>query len=170
MKSLLPIVMLASTLGFAQTGQKGTAPKKAAPAAAAQKFTIASLAIEGNRNFTREQVLSIARVKPGQIANKADFEAARDRLVACGAFESVSYRYTAAPNGDGISATLELAEVEQVYPVDFQDLHVSSLDLDAYLSSKDPLYSREKLPATPPVLQRYTKWVQEFLDSKGLKE
>ena len=36
--------------------------------------------------------------------------------------------------------------------------------------AKDPLYSREKLPATQPVLQRYTKWVQEFLDSKGVKE
>ena len=79
---------------------------------------------------------------------------------------------TATPptrKANGMAATLELDEVEQVYPVDFQDLHVSSLDLDAYLSAKDPLYSREKLPATHPVLQRYTKWVQEFLDSKGVE-
>jgi outer membrane protein assembly factor BamA len=176
MKSPLLIVMLASTLGFAQTGGKRAAPTKPAPAAhpasggASQKFTIASLNIEGNRNFTREQILAIARLKPGQAASKADFEAARDRLVACGAFENVSYRYSASPKGDGVAAVLELDEVEQVYPVDFQDLHVSSLELDAYLSSKDPLYSREKLPATHPVLQRYAKWVQEFLDSKGLKE
>ncbi len=168
-KSLLPIVMLACMVGFAQTGGKGAAPKKVA-VPAPQKFPIASLTIEGNRNFTREQVLAIARLKVGQTASKADFEAARDRLVACGAFESVSYRYTATPKGDGVAATLELSEVEQVYPVDFQDLHVSSLDLDAFLGSKDPLYSREKLPATPPVMQRYTAWVQEFLDSKGVKE
>src|SRR5205814_1261276 len=54
--------------------------------------------------------------------------------------------------------------------VDFQDLHVSSLDLDAALRAKDPLYSREKLPATQPVLQRYTRWIQDFLDTKGVKE
>jgi outer membrane protein insertion porin family len=104
------------------------------------------------------------------MAGKGDFEAARDRLVACGAFENVSYRYSPTSNGSGVAAVLELAEVEQIYPVDFQDLHVSSLELDAVLKTKDPLYSREKLPATAPVIKRYTKWIQEFLDAKGVKE
>jgi outer membrane protein insertion porin family len=173
MKLLLLIVMLACAAGFGQTGGKalGKAATAGRPAAAGgQRWTIASLTIEGNRNFTREQVLAIARLRVGQTASKADFEAARDRLVACGAFESVAYRYAPPAKGDGMAATIELAEVEQVYPVDFQDLHVSSLDLDEALRAKDPLYSREKMPATQPVLQRYTKWIQEYLDAKGVKE
>jgi outer membrane protein assembly factor BamA len=165
--------MLACVSGFAQTparpaAKKAAVSKAAATAASGQKFQVTSLSIEGNRVFTHDQILAIAGIKPGQMASKADFEAARDRLVACGAFESVSYRYT--PKGEGVAAVLEVAEVEQIYPFDFQDLHVSSLDLDAALRAKDPLYSREKMPATAPVIQRYTKWIQEFVDAKGVKE
>ena len=176
MKRLLLIVMLACVPGFAQTAGKATATKtgvartSAAPSAKGQKFPIASLSVEGNRTFTRDQVLGVAGLKVGQMAGKADFEAARDRLVACGAFENVSYRYTPSAKGDGVAAVLELNEVEQIYPVDFQDLHVSSLELDAALKAKDPLYSREKMPATSLVIQRYTKWIQQFLDTKGVKE
>jgi outer membrane protein assembly factor BamA len=166
--------MLAWSAGFAQTPPK--APKKAAPKAAApapataQKRAIASIAVEGNRIFSKEQVLAVAGLKVGQPAARPEFDAARDRLVASGAFESVAYRYAAAPAGEGIAATLEVAEVQQVYPVDFQDLHVSSLELDSVLREKDPLYSREKLPATRPVLERYTKWIQDFMATKGNKE
>lgn len=175
MKTVLPIVMLACVQGFGQTPARPAAKragvsKTAAGAPAGQKFPLSSITIEGNRTFTRDQVLAVAGLKPGQMTSKADFEAARDRLVACGAFESVSYRYTPSTKGDGMAAVLELAEVEQIYPFDFQDLHVSSLDLDAFLRTKDPLYSREKMPATGPVIQRYTKWVQEFVAAKGIKE
>jgi outer membrane protein insertion porin family len=166
--------MLACWAGFAQTPAK--APKKAAPKAAApapatpQKRAIASIAVEGNRVFSKEQVLAVAGLKIGQPAARPEFDAARDRLVESGAFESVAYRFAAAPTGEGIAATLEVAEVQQVYPVEFQDLHVSSLELDSVLRAKDPLYSREKLPATRPVLERYTKWIQEFMATKGNKE
>src|SRR5581483_1476215 len=51
-----------------------------------------------------------------------------------------------------------------------QELHVSSLELDEYLRGKDPLYSREKLPATRQVLDRDTKWIQDYLAAKGNKE
>jgi outer membrane protein insertion porin family len=164
--------MLACAAGLAQTPAKTQAAKKAPASqpAATQKRPIASLTVEGNRIFKKEQVLAVAGLKIGQAAGKAEFEAARDRLVACGAFENVAYRYAASPNGEGIAATLEVAEVEQVYPVDFQDLHVSSLELDGVLSAKDPIYSRERLPAARPVLDRYTKWIQDFLATKGNKE
>ena len=126
--------------------------------------------MEGNRAFTTAQVLTVANLRVGQIAGKSDFEAARDRLVACGAFETVSYKFQQSEDGKGMAATLQVAEIDQVYPIDFQDLHVSSLDLDAYLRAKDPIYAREKLPATQPVLQRYTKWIEAFLQAKGVPE
>jgi outer membrane protein assembly factor BamA len=167
-------LMLACALGFAQTrpAQKKAAgaPAFGASQAPSGRWPIASLSIEGNRIFSREQVLALAKLRVGQIAGKADFEAARDRLLAAGAFETVGYKFAQAPNGEGYAATLQLTEVEQVYPVDFQDLHVSSLDLDATLRTKDPIYSREKLPATQPVLGRYKKWIEEYLKSKGIEE
>jgi outer membrane protein assembly factor BamA len=158
MKLVLFIVMLAAASGFAQ--------KAALP----QRWPIASLTVEGNRTYTTAQVLAVAGLKLGQTAGKTEFEAARDRLVASGAFETVSYRFGQSPKGEGISATLEVAEVQQVYLVDFQDLHVSSLDLDAYLRGKDPIYARERLPATQPVLARYSRWIEDFLKSKGIDE
>jgi len=75
-----------------------------------------------------------------------------------------------APGGKGYAATLEITEVGQIFSVDFQDLHVSSLDLDAALRAHDPLYSRERMPATQPVIERYRKWIEQYLESKGVKE
>jgi len=167
--------MLAWALGFAQTAPKAAKPpqKKAVATSApapAGRWPIASLTVEGNRIFTKEQVLAVAKLRVGQMAGKAEFEAARDRLLASGAFDTVGYKFAQAPGVEGYAATLQISEIEQVYAVDFQDLHVSSLDLDAVLRAKDPIYSREKMPATQPVLERYKKWIEEYLASKGIQE
>jgi outer membrane protein insertion porin family len=169
MEKLLILVMLAAGCGFAQTKQtRPPAQKKAAPAPA--KWPIESLAVEGTHNYTREQVLAVTGLKIGQVAGKPEFEAARDKLVACGAFETVGYKFVAAAQGKGYAATFQVTEVEQVYPVIFEELHVSQKDLEAALGAKDPLFSMAKMPATQPVLERYVKWVQEFLAAKGVPE
>jgi outer membrane protein insertion porin family len=161
------IWMLVVVPGFAQA--PSAAQKKAAPTLAPSKWPIATLAVEGTHNFSREQVLAIAGVKVGQVAGKADFEAARDRLTACGAFETVGYKFVPG-SGGGYDATFQVAEVEQVYPVRFEELHVSERDLIAALKAKDPLFAKGTLPATQPVFERYTKWVEEYLKAKGTEE
>jgi len=178
MKAPAFILMLASAYGFAQTppAKKKTAPAapSAQPAAKSApipaKWPIESIAVEGNRFFTPEQVVAVAGLKVGQQAGRADFEAARDRLVACGAFEAVSYRFVRATKGEGFAATFQVNEVEQIYPVEFEELHVSSKDLRETLRQKDPLFAAYRLPATQPALERYSRWVQEFLSSKGITE
>ena len=164
--------MLAAGCGF---GQGGRAPKKApskAPAtvAAAARWPVESVVVEGLHYYTREQVLAVAGLKVGQMAGKREFEAARDRLVASGAFETVGYKFMPAANAEGYVATIQVTEIEQAYPVRFEDLHVSSRDLAEVLRQKDPLFSMEHLAATQPVLERYARWVQEFLASKGVTE
>ena len=86
------IFLLLCAPGFAQTAptrapaKKGAVPKKTAPAEAApSKWPVETLTVEGNRKYTREQVLAVAGLKVGQLAGKAEFEAARDRLTASGA-------------------------------------------------------------------------------------
>ena len=128
--------MLACASGFAQTDgkarQEGRRARRPSGGGTEVHRSPASrskaTAISPASRFSPSRSLKL-----GASASKADFEAARDRLVACGAFENVSYRYGATPKGEGMAATFEVDEVEQVYPVDFQDLHVSSLDLDAVL-------------------------------------
>src|SRR4051812_24538635 len=184
MGGLLIILMLLCTVGFAQGGKapsKAPSPPKSAPKTAPatapakaagnpSRWPIESLVVEGNRSFTRDQVIAISGLKVGQTAGRADFDAARDRLVASGAFETVSYRFVPATRGEGYAATLQVSEVEQVYPVEFEELHVSSKDLREFLANKDPLFAASKLPATQPVLARYAQWIQEYLAGKGTQE
>jgi outer membrane protein insertion porin family len=165
---LLLLALAVCAPGFSQTGAKKAAPP--APAAAPSKWPVQSIAVEGNRVYTRDQILGIAGIKSGQMASKAEFEAARNKLLATGAFTEVAYKYAAAPDGRGYTATFTIVEYETIYPVVFEDLHVSTLELAATLGAKDPLFSMEKLPATQPVLERHARWIEEFVKAKGLPE
>jgi outer membrane protein insertion porin family len=165
MKWLPPLLMLASLTGFAQ-------PKSAPPKAAASpsaRWPIESIVVEGNRIYKTDQVLTLSGLKVGEIAGRSEFEAARQRLLASGVFETVGYKFVPGPN-KGYAATFQVTEVEQVYPVLFEDLHVSTLDLESVLHAKDPLFMPEKLAATQPVLERYVKWIEAYLTEKGLPE
>ena len=63
----------------------------------ASRWPIETLAVEGNRNYTSAQVLAVAGLKKGQMAGRAEFEAAYDRLVATGMFEKVDYSFAPRP-------------------------------------------------------------------------
>src|ERR1700730_9658879 len=103
MKPFWVLMGVATAAGFAQTtgtrppakktATKAAPKKDAAPAPAPTKWPIESLRVEGNRNYTADQVLAVARLKVGEVAGKPAFDAARDRLVASGAFETVGYRF-----------------------------------------------------------------------------
>jgi len=134
------------------------------------RWPIERIAIEGLRVYSRDQVLAVLALKPGQTAGKPEFEAARDRLVASGAFETVGYRFEPGSKREGYVLTLQVTEVQQVFPVLFDDLHVSTKDLEAALRARDPMFSPEKLAATQPVLQRYSHWIEEYLTAKGVPE
>ena len=181
MKWLLTTTLLVCVPAFAQapaTAGKSPQKKAGAPAPAAAKssttapagrWPIESITVDGNRLYKSDQVIALSGLKVGQTAGRPEFEAAREKLMAAGVFETVGYKFTPAPN-KGYAAVLQVAEVEQAYPVVFEDLHVSTLELEEVLKSKDPLYSRDRLAATQPVLGRYIKWIEEFLAAKGVPE
>ena len=60
--------------------------------------------------------------------------------------------------------------MEPAYPMRFEELGVPDKEIEDLLRAKDSLYSPAKLPATKPVIDRYTNWIQEFLASKGITE
>jgi outer membrane protein insertion porin family len=171
------IFLLLSGAGFAQTPPKRAPARKAAvsknPAQAAPapaKWPVETLTVEGNRNYTSQQVLAVAGLKVGQLAGKPEFEAARDRLTATGVFETVGYKFEPGPNKQGFVASFQVTEVEPAYAMRFEDLGVPDKEIESLLRARDALYSAAKLPATKPVIDRYTNWIQEFLASKGLTE
>jgi outer membrane protein insertion porin family len=149
MLRVLIAVILAASLGL--------------PQPAPSKWPIASLAIHGNKNYSEQDILKVAGLKVGDTAGKQEFEAARDRLIATGAFESVGYRFDPVGRGaKGYAASFQVVEVAQVYPIRFEAIHADTKAITAYLDQKFPLFS-EKLPGTRQMLDRITQSVEEWL-------
>src|SRR5437879_5560764 len=153
-------LLLACAAAFAQ-------PKKAA---GPDKWPIQTITIEGNRIFTRDQVLAVAGLKIGQLAGKPEFDAAHDQLTESGAFDRVDYKFEPGPDKQGFVATFQVTEAQPSFPLRFDDLGVPSKEIEGVLAAKDPLFNTAKMPATKNVLDRYTAWIQEYLGTKGITE
>jgi len=165
--------MLLPLLGFAQArpAKKAAPAKKTtpAPAPAANRWPIQRIVIEGNRLYTPDQVIAASGLKIGQVAGKEEFDAAYNRLLVCGAFETLSYKFAPATDKTGFVATFQVTEVEPAYPVHFEELGVPDKDVEAMLHTKDPLFGA-RIPATKTVLAKYTGWIQEFLATRKLTD
>jgi outer membrane protein insertion porin family len=162
---LLIVMMLGAGVGM----PGAEAQTKRAKAPAATRWPIESLTVEGNHNYTKDQILAVTGLKLKQLAGKDEFEAARDRLVATGVFETVGYKFAPASGKNGYAASFQVIEVAQTYPLRFDRLGVPDKDLTAWLREKDPLFA-PRLAATKQVLERYTKWVQEYVTAHGSKD
>jgi hypothetical protein len=102
----------------------------------------------------------------GQSAGKSEFEAAREKLVATGVFDSVRYFFAPSKDGEGYDVVFEVAEFGQLYPFRFEDLPAGDDQLRAWLKQKDPLFG-DKIPVTKVVVDRYVAWISEFLAAHG---
>lgn len=143
--------------------------RKAAPPPSAEVpkfFPIEAIHIEGNKLYTPEQIIKATKLRLGEPGGKAEFDAARDRLVASGVFEQVGYRFGAGPSQKGYAVTFEVIEVEPVYPVRFSRLPLPDDEMKAWLEQRDPFFG-EKIPATRRILDRHVAALQELLSSKG---
>jgi len=165
--ALTLLLALPAVLGAQSHQRLKPAAQPVPPAPTA--YTVENLAVEGNRNYTAAQILAVAGLRQGDKAGKPDFEAARNRLDATGAFDSVSYRYAPSKDGEGYDVVFEVGEVAQVYPVRFEDLPASDAQLRAWLKQKDPLFG-EKVPATKQVVDRYVGWISEFLAKRNYRQ
>ena len=159
---LLILVMSGLGAGIPAAFAQSSRAKKTATQPRPNKWPIESLKAEGSHNYTQAQILAVSGLKVGQLAGKPEFEAARDRLVATGMFETVGYKF--APGGDknGYAASFQVVEVQPAYPIRFDDLGVPEKELTEYLRARDPLFA-PRLAATKAVLERYRQWVQEYL-------
>ena len=173
--SLALLFFLAAYTGEAQSRRtrKPVIPAKPAPTEPAPAdgapWAVESLKVEGIRNYTTDQILQVAGLHTGDIAGKAEFEAARQRLLATGVFATAGYRFAPAPDGKGYNAVFEVSEIDQMYPARFEDLPASDAELRAWLKQKDPLFA-PKIPATKPELDRYSAWIAEFLAKRDYHE
>ena len=175
---LIPLVVLSLLVAIEADAQprrtrKPIVPAKPAPAAPAASdgapWPIETLSVVGIHNYTADQILAVAGLHPGDTAGKAEFEAARERLLATGVFATAAYRFSPAKDGKGYDASFEVQEIEQMYPARFENLPASDAELRAWLKQHDPLFA-SKIPATKPELDRYGRWIEEFLAQRDYHE
>ncbi len=167
---LLIILMCGSFAGIPPAfAQSSRAKKTASEPAQPHQWPIQSLKVEGNHNYTATQILAVAGLKVGQMAGKGDFEAAHDRLVATGMFETVGYKFAPAGDQHGYAASFQVVEAQPAYPIRFDNLGVTEKELTDYLRAKDPLFA-PRLAATKQVLERYKQWIQEYMTAHDSKD
>ena len=132
-------------------------------------WVIETLKVNGIRNYSADQILSVAGIHVGDTAGKTEFEAARQRLLATGVFATAGYHFAPAQDGKGYDASFQVSEIEQMYPARFRNLPASDAELRAWLKQKDPLFA-PRIPATKPELDRYAQWIAEFLAKRDYHE
>lgn len=148
-------------------GKRAPAAKKAAAAAAPLRFPIDRITIEGNENYLAEEIIAASGLRVGQPVAQPEFDAARDRLIATGAFENVGYRYEPS-GGQGYAVTLEVQEVRPVYPFRFDSLPATDEELAAVVRSAS-LLRASRIPASELFLQRYAEAIEKFLAQRNEK-
>jgi outer membrane protein insertion porin family len=170
MKCLLAVLALAACALAQSRGGRTSKAQPSAASAVPDKWPIQTLAVEGNHVFPAAAILTVAGLKIGQIAGEPEFEDARNRLTASGAFETVGYKFLPSPDGKGFHASFQVAETTSLFPVKFEDLGLPDADLAAALTARDPLFSMANFPASQTTLDRDAGWVEEILASRGVRE
>jgi outer membrane protein insertion porin family len=171
---MLPRLLLLSVLcqwaGSAQTpAKKKAAPKAAAPAQTPtqpDKFPIRAIHIRGNRTLGEPAILSVTGLAPNQVAGKAELDAAKDKLLATGMFETVAFQFEPGTDGQCCVANFDVAEITALFPVQYENIPEPAADIEAFLKSKNPLYG-PKLPGSTAVLDAYAHQIEQFLASRN---
>ena len=155
MRCLLGFVIVVSLFGQVK--------KKVEPPPAV--FPLESVKVEGNKKLTVDKILGVAALKIGLPVIRTDFDRARNRLLATGAFQSVAYEFKPSADNKGVDGLLRVIEVDYWFPYHFEDLPASDKDLREMLR-KQELILDDRIPATKEVLTRYTEAIREFLGGK----
>jgi len=170
MKAFLLVTLTLCVLP-AQTRPRKSQTKAAPatkPAAKLDLFPVRNIQINGNRLLTAAQIQAAAALPLGEPVGKVDFDAARDRLLATGYFESVQFQF--GPVGSTADAqyvaTFTVVEVPSVYEMDFENLAVSTSEIEAALKVSNIFYG-PKVPGTQVVLGFYTRQIEQFLASRN---
>src|SRR5260370_6447375 len=140
---LTTILMLACVLVQAQTKRppRKPAPKPAetAPPTDPSKWPLETFTVKGNSHYTREQILALSGLRIGQTVAKSDFDTARDRIVASGAFTGVTCGYHPAADGKGYAALAEVVDGPELYQLHVVDLPNWDANLLAIVRQETPL-------------------------------
>lgn len=121
----------------------------------AQKYPLESLHVRGNEAISEDRIIAATGLKIGQQVARADFNAARERLLESGAFENVGFEFKPSAKNTGYDATFQVSETSPLYRYRFESLPATDDDVRAMLRKQEPLFG-DKIPPSPEVMNRYS--------------
>jgi outer membrane protein insertion porin family len=130
------------------------------------EFPIVSITVEGNRILPSAGIVAASGLKAGTLAHGAAFDAARNRLLATGYFETVACKYKPSDKDPGYEVSFEVQEIEPLYNLRIEALPLTVQEAVNYLKTEDPLFTG-RIPGTEQVLQRTARGIEKYLASKG---
>lgn len=163
----------ASLLSGQVPAAKRTAPRKPAarPTGADDplRWPIKEIRVEGAEFYTPAQVIHASGMKVGDLPTKANFERARDRILATGFFESFGWRYEPLPAPGGFAVTFEIVEPSTFLPWGLERLPLERAEAEARLKRDFPMLGA-KLPPTEGLMERMAASLHALLATKGVTE
>jgi outer membrane protein insertion porin family len=127
---------------------------------------VQSLRVQGNREIPSEKIIAVSGLNIGRTVRKDDFEAARNRLIETGAFETVGYEYKPSADSIGFDVVLNVVETGPLYPYRFEDLPMPEDALRAALRQQEPLFA-DRIPPVAAIINRYVKAIQQATGLAG---
>jgi outer membrane protein insertion porin family len=124
--------------------------------------TLHSITVKGNHLYPSADIIRYSGLKIGERITGAIIEQARTKLQSTELFTNVSDTFRFVGDPPAYDLTIEISEIDQLFPVRFERLGVSSNAVQQYLRDHVELYS-DRIPGTEGVLKRYAAAVQEFV-------
>ncbi|MBV8842241.1 MAG: hypothetical protein JO307_05460 [Bryobacterales bacterium] len=160
------LVLILGGALFAQTPKTETRRPGGPAAPARTEFPLELVRVTGNRQIPAERISAATGLTIGKTVRKADFDAARQRLLATGAFENVGYEYKPSADAKGYDVVFEVAEAHELFPFRFEDLPAPEAKLREAVHQAEPLFG-DRIPASAPMLSRYVKAIETALAADG---
>jgi outer membrane protein insertion porin family len=133
---------------------------------AADTFPLRAIHIRGNKNLPENAILSVTGLKLNQTVGKTELDAAKDKLLATGMFETVAFQFEPGEDGQCCVATYDVVEVTALFPIQFENIPEPDSAIERFLKDNEPLFE-PKLPGTTQVINYYARQVERFLASRN---
>src|SRR5882724_10773323 len=113
--------------------------------------TLHSVSVKGNKLYSSEDIIKQTGLKAGQPVSAPVIEKARLKLQETELFTNVADQYRTTSNPPQYDLTFELAENEQLFPMQFERFDAKPEAIRDYLKANVYLYS-DRIPGTDGVL------------------
>ena len=133
------------------------------PSLAQRRIPPQSIRFQGASQYTQQELLAAAGMKPGTRLNSGEVKARAKQLNDTGLFKEVKYTL------DSKTLLFTLTPSSQLFPMHLENVPLTSgTELDARLQGRFPLY-RSLLPSSGSMVDGICRILEEMLAAKGVK-